>query len=54
MNFWSTYLKIFDTNILDTELKPDNFDTLTSDIDLNLENEGVVHEIDSVILPARM
>ena len=34
-----TYLKIFDTNIVDTELKPDNFDTLTSDIDLNLENE---------------
>ena len=25
-----TYLKIFDTNIVDTELKPDNFDTLTS------------------------
>ena len=34
-----TYLKIFDTNIVDTELKPDNFDTLTSDIELNLEHE---------------
>ena len=34
-----TYLKIFDTNIVDTELKPENFDTLTSDIELNLENE---------------
>jgi len=34
-----TYLKIFDTNIVDTELKPDNFDTLTSDIELNLEHD---------------
>ena len=34
-----TYLKIFDTNIVDTELKPENFDTLTSDIELNLEHE---------------
>ena len=34
-----TYLKIFDTNIVDTDLKPENFDTLTSDIELNLENE---------------
>ncbi len=34
-----TYLKIFDTNIVDTELKPDNFDVLTSDIELNLEHE---------------
>ena len=34
-----TYLKVFDTNIVNTELKPDNFDTLTSDIDLSLENE---------------
>ena len=34
-----TYLKIFDTNIVNTDLKPDNFDTLTSDIDLSLENE---------------
>ncbi|MDC2992044.1 organic solvent tolerance protein, partial [Candidatus Pelagibacter sp.] len=34
-----TYLKVFDTNIVNTDLKPDNFDTLTSDIDLNLENE---------------
>ena len=35
-----TYLKVFDTNIVNTELKPDNFDTLTSDIDFNLENEN--------------
>jgi len=35
-----TYLKVFDTNIVNTDLKPDNFDTLTSDIDLNLENEN--------------
>ena len=35
-----TYLKVFDTNIVNTELKPNNFDTLTSDIDLNLENEN--------------
>ena len=34
-----TYLKIFDTNIVDTELKPENFDTLTSDLELNLEHE---------------
>ena len=34
-----TYLKIFDTNIVNTDLKPDNFDTLTSEIDLNIENE---------------
>ena len=34
-----TYLKIFDTNIIDTDLKPDNFDTLNSEINLNLENE---------------
>ena len=34
-----TYLKIFDSNIVNTTLKPDNFDTLTSEIDLNLENE---------------
>ena len=34
-----TYLKIFDTNIVDTELKPTNFDTLTSDIELSLEHE---------------
>ena len=33
-------LKVFDTNIVNTDLKPDNFDTLTSDIDLNLENEN--------------
>ena len=34
-----TYLKVFDTNIIDTDLKPDNFDTLNSQINLNLENE---------------
>ena len=34
-----TYLKIFDTNIVDTELKPENFDTLTSDLELDLEHE---------------
>ncbi len=34
-----SYLKIFDTNIVDTELKPENFDTLTSDIELDLEHE---------------
>ena len=34
-----TYLKIFDTNIVNTDLKPDNYDTLTSEINLNLENE---------------
>ena len=35
-----TYLKIFDTNILNTDLKPDNFDTLTSEIDLNFKNKN--------------
>jgi LPS-assembly protein len=34
-----TYLKIFDTNIVNTELKPENFDTLTSDIELDLVHE---------------
>ena len=34
-----TYLKVFDGNIVNTELKPDNFDTLTSNINFNLENE---------------
>ncbi|WP_440917275.1 LPS-assembly protein LptD [Candidatus Pelagibacter sp.] len=34
-----TYLKVFDANIVNTELKPDNFDTLTSNINFNLENE---------------
>ena len=34
-----TYLKIFDTNIVDTELKPESSDTLTSDLKLNLEHE---------------
>tara|TARA_B100000963_G_scaffold278352_1_gene246737 strand:+ start:4930 stop:7359 length:2430 start_codon:yes stop_codon:yes gene_type:complete len=37
-----TYLKVFDSNIVDTDLKPDNFDTLTSEIDLSLENEKFV------------
>jgi len=35
-----TYLKIFDTNIVETDIKPNNYDTLTSDIELNLENEN--------------
>ena len=35
-----TYLKVFDSNIVNTDLKPDNFDTLTSEIDFNLENEN--------------
>ena len=34
-----TYLKVFDTNIVDTDLKPEGFDTLTSDIKLNLDHE---------------
>ena len=34
-----SYLKVFDTNIVNTDLKPDSFDTLTSDIDFYLENE---------------
>ena len=34
-----TYLKVFDTNLVNTDLKPDNFDTLASDINLNFENE---------------
>jgi len=36
-----TYLKVFDANLENTDknLKPDNFETLTSDINLNLENE---------------
>ncbi|MFL2894924.1 MAG: LPS-assembly protein LptD [Candidatus Pelagibacter sp.] len=34
-----TYLKVFDTNIVDTDLKPENFETLTSDIELDLEHE---------------
>ena len=34
-----TYLKVFDTNLINSDLKPDNFETLTSDIDFNLENE---------------
>ena len=34
-----TYLKVFDANIRNTKLKPDNFDILTSEIDMNLENE---------------
>ena len=35
-----SYLKVFNTNIVDTDLKPDNFDTLTSEVDFNLENEN--------------
>ena len=35
-----TYLKVFDNNIVNTDLKPENFDTLTSNIDLSLENEN--------------
>ena len=35
-----SYLKVFNSNIVDTDLKPDNFDTLTSDVDFNLENEN--------------
>ena len=34
-----TYLKIFDSNIMDTDLKPENFDNLTSDIEFNLEHD---------------
>ena len=34
-----SYLKVFDTSIVDSDMKPDSFDTLTSDLDLNLENE---------------
>ena len=35
-----TYLKVFESNIVNTDLKPDNFDILTSEVDLNLENEN--------------
>ena len=35
-----TYLKVFDNNLVNTDLKPENFDTLTSNIDLSLENEN--------------
>ena len=34
-----TYLKVFDSNIINTELKPDNFDTLNSEVNFNLENK---------------
>ena len=34
-----TYLKIFDSNIVDTELKPENLDTLKSNLELNFEHE---------------
>ena len=34
-----TYLKVFDTNLVNTDLKPDNYDILTSEVDFNLENE---------------
>ena len=37
-----TYLKVFNSNIVDTDLKPDNFDTLTSKIELKLEHEKFV------------
>ncbi len=37
-----TYLKVFDSNITNTKLKPDNFETLTSAIDLKFENEDFV------------
>ncbi len=37
-----TYLKVFDSNIDNTKLKPDNFETLTSAIDLKFENEEFV------------
>ncbi len=37
-----TYLKVFDSNITNTKLKPDNFETLTSAIDLKFENEEFV------------
>jgi len=37
-----TYLKVFDTNLVNTDLKPDNYDILTSEVDFNLENEKFV------------
>ncbi len=37
-----TYLKIFDSNIENTKLKPENFETLTSAINLKFENEEFV------------
>ena len=37
-----TYLKVFDSNITNTKLKPDNFETLTSAIDFKFENEEFV------------
>ena len=35
-----TYLKVFDSNIINTDLKPSNFDTLTSEINLKLQNQN--------------
>ncbi len=35
-----TYLKIFDKNIIDTNLKPNDFDVLTSQIELDLIHEN--------------
>ena len=37
-----TYLKVFDANIENTELKPENFETLTSELDFNFENENFI------------
>ena len=39
-----TYLKVFDSNLVNTDLKPDNFDTLSSNINFNLENEKLSFE----------
>ena len=38
-DYFAVIFKVFDSKIVNTDLKPDNFDTLTSDIDFNLENE---------------
>ena len=35
-----TYLKIFDQNIVDSDIKPENFDTLVSKIELDLNHEN--------------
>ena len=37
-----TYLKVFDANIVSKELKPDNFDELKNEIQVNLENDKFV------------
>ena len=39
-----TYLKVFDSIIPQTEVKPDNLDTLTSEIVLNLDHENYQFE----------